>query len=49
MIHVMPAPLPLETVLAWRRDERANILAYGAALAQDTHEVLRMQSGTRWP
>jgi hypothetical protein len=35
MIHVMPAPLPLETVLAWRRDERADILAYGAALASE--------------
>jgi plasmid stabilization system protein ParE len=35
MIHVLPAPLPLATVLAWREHERDHILRYGAALAQE--------------
>jgi hypothetical protein len=35
MIHVLPAPLPLATVLAWRKGEREHMLRYGAALAQE--------------
>jgi hypothetical protein len=35
MIHVLPAPLPLATVLLWRQDERDHILRYAAALARE--------------
>jgi hypothetical protein len=35
MIHVLPATLPLATVLAWRKGEREHILRYGAALASE--------------
>lgn len=35
MIHILPAPLPLATVLAWREHERAHLLTYGEALAAE--------------
>lgn len=35
MIHVLPEPLPLATVLEWREHEREHILVYGAALAAE--------------
>jgi cytidylate kinase len=36
MIHVLPKPhLPLDAVLAYREEERAALLAYGAALARE--------------
>ena len=35
MIHIFPDPLPLATVMAWRAQERADILTYGEALAAE--------------